>query len=83
MTTSPARRVWIVGARGFLGSVLRGLFRQALAIDPGCGDAGEGIAACVQEPRVIDRALRATGEPELVYFCAATRGGDAAAYRRA
>lgn len=108
----PYKRVWIVGARGFLGSELAsclarqgvacemqggrfvpGIVRQCSAdeqetaaqhmalFDPRMGD--HGIAACVQEPGVIRRVLDAMGEPEVVYFCAATRGGDAEAYRRA
>ena len=108
MSLLPIKRVWIVGAGGLLGSVLRercvrcravyeaehgglGMVRRSfergvaarctLAFDPLC--RGGGIASCVQEPGAIARAVELAGEPELVYFCAATRGGDAAAYRRA
>lgn len=113
MISFPFRRVWIIGARGVLGSALESLFLQCrvayewrgdravprkqpnrtaeelaaaaehtLAIDPRCS-GGQGCAAYVQEPGNIERLLAASGAPEVVYFCAATRGGDAAAYRRA
>lgn len=112
MSCFPHKRVWIVGAQGFLGSELRACMRgshveyeaaegglqprvvphcteaeqaaamrHVLAFDPAL--TGEGVPACVQAPGVIAQAVAAAGEPEVVYFCAATHGGDAAAYRRA
>lgn len=108
MSLPAFKRVWIIGARGLLGSALRArllqlravqgsagtrfaplataeekaaALRHVLPIDPCCGE--EGVAACVQAPGVAERALAMAGVPEVVYFCAATHGGDAAAYRRA
>ena len=81
MKTPLHKCVWVVGARGFLGSALRErLAGESLALfDPAYREGEGGIAACVQEPGAAARAPL----PDVVYFCAATHGGDAAAYRRA
>lgn len=87
MSCPTPQNVWIVGARGFLGSQLAGCMQQCRLqlFDPriGTGEAAGQPAGCVQEPAALRRALAAAGVPDVVYFCAATRGGDAAAYRRA
>lgn len=89
MTAPLHKCAWIIGGHGFLGAELCACLSQAggfrpLVIDPRLApEHGGGMSACVQEPGVIDRALAAVGEPDLVFFCAATHGGDAAAYRRA
>lgn len=86
MMQSRLRRVWIIGARGFLGAALHRLLPHALGFDPSgsCGSSeGAYIPACVQAPGAISRAMQEFGAPCLVYFCAASHGGDAEAYRRA
>lgn len=78
---SSQQHVWIVGARGFLGSALQtGFPVESLTLfDPHVQAGERGIPACVQAPGAMQEAP----QPDVVYFCAATRGGDAAAYRRA
>lgn len=84
MSLPPHSRVWIVGARGLLGTALRGLLprEDVVAFDPAFGAGEGGIAACVQTPGVVENAL-VGGAPEVVFFCAATHGGDVEAYCRA
>lgn len=79
MTPSPRRHVWIIGARGALGSALRALVPQAQVtlFDPAFRPGEGGRAACVQAPG----AMVGAPPPDCVFFCAATHGGDAAAYR--
>lgn len=81
---SPCRVVWVVGAAGLLGARLAQLCRQAGAAVCGLdlGPAAE-VQGWVQDAPTLRRALALHGEPEVVYLCAATRGGDAGAYRAA
>lgn len=73
----PNQPCWVLGA-GFLGSRLRARLPYALSIDSTApadvqGDAAEAdVAACA----------RRTAEPQFIFCCLSTRGGDAAAYRR-
>ncbi len=75
-----ARRCWVVGC-GFLGAALLAAARaagmQALGIDPTAPAEVQGDAA---QPEVL-AAANALLKPELIFCCAATHGGDAAAYR--
>lgn len=69
-----------------MGSALAKLCRaegwQTLVIDP-TADGGEGsVAGHGGDAEALRRAL-AAGAPQVVYICTATRGGDAAAYRKA
>lgn len=80
------RCVWVVGGAGFLGSCLVRMCREIgarpLVIDPACA-APCGVPLCAGEPGMPERALALSPEPpSVVFICAATRGGDAAAYRR-
>lgn len=85
MMPPPAKRVWIIGGAGFLGSVLAELCRaegwQPLVIDPAavCPPAVAGHGG---DAAALQQALQ-QGYPQVVYLCASTRGGDAAAYRAA
>ncbi len=76
-----ARRCWVVGSGGLLGSHLltacRAAGMQALGLDCSCPADVPGDAA---DPAVLAAAL-ALGEPGLIFCCAATHGGDEAAYR--
>ncbi len=82
MSSLRGRACWIVGC-GFLGSCLLAACReagmQALGIDPVSPADVQGNAS---EPAVLAAARRLL-EPELIFCCAATRGGDEAAYRAA
>ncbi len=76
------RRAWVVGC-GFLGSCLLSLCReegmQVLGIDhQGSADV-QGDAA---SPSVL-AAARSRLEPEFIFCCVATHGGDEAAYHAA
>ena len=87
MSPTLFRRAWIVGGKGLLGGYLcrflKGEGQEVLLIDPGFDAAQAGsLRGCVQEPGVLEKAL-SFGAPDVVYFCAATHGGDAQAYRRA
>lgn len=73
-----AQPAWVVGT-GFLGSALCRALPLCLGIDSAapadiCGDAAD--------PAVLARAA-ARLEPQVVFCCMATHGGDAAAYRHA
>lgn len=74
--------VWVIGC-GFLGSALAECCREAgarvLTLDP-CAVAN--IRGSAAEAPVLQHALERL-VPDIVFCCAATRGGDAAAYRRA
>ncbi len=76
------RRLWVVGC-GFFGARLLQMLRAAgadcLGIDPA---APADVAGDAATPAVQQTARRLL-EPELVICCAATHGGDEAAYRRA
>lgn len=81
--TPHGQSAWVVGGAGFLGRALVRLCRAAgecLVIDPACGDGG--VSGAGGDPAAVAQALALTGLPSVVYCCAATRGGDAAAYRR-
>ncbi len=74
------RRCWVVGC-GFLGSTLlqscRAVGMLALGVD--C-EWGVDIQGDARHPALL-AAARAQLEPELIFCCAATHGGDEAAYR--
>ncbi len=76
------RRCWVVGC-GFLGGRLLRLARaagmQALGIDICAQGDVQGDALMPQ----VQEAARTRLEPELMFCCAATHGGDATAYRTA
>ncbi len=76
------RSCWVVGC-GFLGSCLlaacRTLGMQAIGIDREAPAEVQGDAA---QPSVL-AAARQRVEPEFIFCCVATRGGDEAAYRAA
>lgn len=75
------RHVWIIGARGMLGAALRAHLPQETVtlFDPAFRAGEGGRAARVQAPGAMEGAPA----PDAVIFCAATHGGDAAAYRSA
>ncbi len=76
------RTCWVVGC-GFLGAFLlqaaRAAGMRALGIDLSAPADVQGDAA---QPAVLAEALSCL-EPELVFCCVATHGGDEAAYRAA
>ncbi len=80
MRTLCGRRCWVVGC-GLLGSVLlraaRAAGMQSLGLDC-CRPAD--VVGDAAEPAVLATACAAL-EPELIVCCAATHGGDEAAYR--
>lgn len=72
------RPAWVVGT-GFLGSCLLRALPHAVGIDSAvpadvCGDAADAA--------VLAQAVKLM-EPECIFCCTATHGGDAEAYRRA
>lgn len=74
---------WVIGGAGFLGSALVRMLAGAgscLVVDPACGE--NGVRGMADDAAVAARALKLAGCPQVIYFCASTRGGDAAAYRR-
>lgn len=78
------KAVWIIGGAGYLGSALAAQCRaegwRLLVVDP----AGAPSEHCLAEPAGAPGALERAAErlvPEVIFFCASTRGGDAAAYR--
>lgn len=75
--STAAQPAWILGA-GFLGSCLRRLLPQAIAIDRAAPAEVQGHAG---DPAVLARA-EALVHPAFVFCCLSTRGGDAADYRR-
>lgn len=74
--------VWVIGA-GFLGSALADACRAAgarvLTIDP---NAVATLRGCAADESLLRHALTRL-EPDIVFCCAATRGGSADAYREA
>ncbi len=76
------RRFWVVGC-GFLGAALLAALRAAgarcLGIDP---VAPADVAGDAGDEAVLGAARRRL-EPEFIFCCVATHGGDEAAYRRA
>lgn len=68
---------WILGT-GFLGSRLRARLPHAVGVDAEAPAEVQGDAA---EAAVLAEAA-ALAEPQAVFCCLSTRGGDAAAYRR-
>lgn len=69
---------WILGT-GLLGSRLRARLTHAVGIDTAAPAEVQGDAA---DAAVLARAA-ALAQPQAVFCCLSTRGGDAAAYRRA
>ena len=86
MSLEAPTRAWIIGGAGFLGSALGAQCKaegwRVLVVDPACAEGEEGVAAPAGQPGVLEHAARLLA-PQLIFFCAATRGGDAAAYCRA
>lgn len=86
MSCPAAKNAWIIGGAGFLGSALaaqcRALGWRVLVVDPACSPGADAVQAEAGEPGGLEQAA-AMLLPHVVFFCAATRGGDAAAYRRA
>ncbi len=80
MAPLAGRRCWVVGC-GLLGSCLlemaRAVGMQTLGIDASAPAEVQGNAAEVE----VLAAARACVEPEWIFCCAATHGGDEAAYR--
>lgn len=80
-----AKSAWIIGGAGFLGSVLASLCRaegwRVLVVDPAAAAADDCLAADAAGAFVFSHAL-SISVPDVVFFCASTRGGDAAVYER-
>lgn len=85
MIPPAANSAWVIGGAGFLGSALvahcRAAGQRVLVVDP-AGEPGElTLRAAADAPGVLAHAAELL-VPQVIFFCAATRGGDAAAYRR-
>lgn len=87
MSTPGTSCVWIIGGAGFLGAALARLCTaeglRACVVDPACADGANSLCAPAGLPMAVERAAARFGLPRFVFFCAATRGGDAAACRQA
>lgn len=83
MSQPADQRVWVIGA-GFLGAEVAAMCRAAgaatLRMDPA---APAEVQGCAWEAAALARAQELLPNPQVVYGCMATHGGDAQAYRLA
>ncbi len=82
LSTLRGRRCWVAGCGGLLGSRLlaacRAVGMQVLGLD--C-EASADVCGDAASPAVLAAACAALPEPGFIFCCAATHGGDEAAYR--
>ena len=86
MNLPAAKNAWVIGGAGFLGAAVVACCRAAgwrvLVVDPACVPAEHALRAEAAAPGTAAQAAQRLSPPHVIYFCASTRGGDAAAYRR-